>query len=164
MVWTLHFRGNGEWFGYSATGMPIRPPLKPSRLFVVVEELRRAWLSIGPLVWLVLLIATLVLWWRWRRAARVSADALSLVALTCFLGWLLAPNYTLTLKGMLSNDNLFWGVCMLIASLVIRRMARKRAESVPPGHCPTCGYDLRGNTSGVCPECGAEAQARVSAA
>ena len=24
----------------------------------------------------------------------------------------------------------------------------------PPGHCP-CGYDLTGNTSGRCPECGA---------
>lgn len=24
----------------------------------------------------------------------------------------------------------------------------------PPGHCPTCRYDLTGNTSGVCPECG----------
>ncbi len=22
-----------------------------------------------------------------------------------------------------------------------------------PGHCP-CGYDLRGNVSGTCPECG----------
>jgi len=22
------------------------------------------------------------------------------------------------------------------------------------GHCPMCGYDLTGNTSGVCPECG----------
>ncbi len=24
----------------------------------------------------------------------------------------------------------------------------------PPGHCPRCGYDLTGNVSGVCPECG----------
>ena len=24
------------------------------------------------------------------------------------------------------------------------------------GHCPACGYDLNGNESGVCPECGAE--------
>ncbi len=23
------------------------------------------------------------------------------------------------------------------------------------GHCTTCGYDLKGNTSGTCPECGA---------
>ena len=25
---------------------------------------------------------------------------------------------------------------------------------VLPGHCPTCGYNLTGNTSGKCPECG----------
>lgn len=25
---------------------------------------------------------------------------------------------------------------------------------IPPGHCQKCGYDLTGNTSGVCPECG----------
>jgi len=26
----------------------------------------------------------------------------------------------------------------------------------PPGHCRKCGYDLRLNESGVCPECGVE--------
>jgi hypothetical protein len=26
----------------------------------------------------------------------------------------------------------------------------------PPGHCQKCGYDLTGNKSGVCPECGTE--------
>jgi hypothetical protein len=25
---------------------------------------------------------------------------------------------------------------------------------IPPGHCQRCGYDLTGNVSGVCPECG----------
>ncbi len=25
----------------------------------------------------------------------------------------------------------------------------------PPGHCPRCGYDLTGNVTGRCPECGA---------
>jgi hypothetical protein len=34
-----------------------------------------------------------------------------------------------------------------LASLVPRR----RPESC---QCPTCGYDLTGNVSGVCPECG----------
>jgi hypothetical protein len=25
---------------------------------------------------------------------------------------------------------------------------------IPPGHCRNCGYNLTGNVSGVCPECG----------
>ena len=29
----------------------------------------------------------------------------------------------------------------------------------PPGHCQRCGYDLTGNESGVCPECGTEVPA-----
>ena len=31
-------------------------------------------------------------------------------------------------------------------------------KSVKPGHC-RCGYDLQGNESGRCPECGVEVQA-----
>jgi hypothetical protein len=34
-------------------------------------------------------------------------------------------------------------------------LRRRRLRRV--GHCKTCGYDLRGNASGVCPECGAVA-------
>ncbi len=29
-----------------------------------------------------------------------------------------------------------------------------RDRRPPKGHCPICGYDLTGNVSGVCPECG----------
>ncbi len=28
----------------------------------------------------------------------------------------------------------------------------------PPGHCQKCGYNLTGNVSGVCPECGTAVQ------
>ncbi len=30
----------------------------------------------------------------------------------------------------------------------------KRALRLRRGHCPHCNYDLQGNTSGICPECG----------
>ncbi len=32
---------------------------------------------------------------------------------------------------------------------------RKRIQ---PGHCQMCGYDLTGNVSGVCPECGTKVE------
>jgi hypothetical protein len=31
-------------------------------------------------------------------------------------------------------------------------------RSIPPGHCQKCGYDLTGNESGRCPECGTAIQ------
>ena len=40
-------------------------------------------------------------------------------------------------------------ICVCVAGLV-RRKRRRR------GCCIKCGYDLTGNTSGVCPECGVE--------
>ena len=49
-----------------------------------------------------------------------------------------------------------WGVA--IASLVALRMfrSRKNRRRLVTGHCVSCNYDLRGNVSGICPECGTE--------
>jgi hypothetical protein len=38
-------------------------------------------------------------------------------------------------------------------------LAWRRFWRVPPGHCRACRYDLRGLTTGVCPECGARSAA-----
>lgn len=32
-------------------------------------------------------------------------------------------------------------------------------DALIPGHCQNCGYDLTGNVSGVCPECGTAVEA-----
>ena len=39
---------------------------------------------------------------------------------------------------------------------------RKRRQLAMLGKCPTCTYDLTGNQTGVCPECGAAATANKS--
>jgi len=41
-------------------------------------------------------------------------------------------------------------MCTAPTALLFYRDRRR----IPPGHCPTCGYNLTGNTSGKCPECG----------
>jgi hypothetical protein len=41
---------------------------------------------------------------------------------------------------------------MLPTIFAARRMRRKFGPQA--GHCPTCSYDLTGNVSGICPECG----------
>ena len=46
-------------------------------------------------------------------------------------------------------------VIVLIPSFI----AWYRSRPPPPGHCQKCSYDLTGNESGVCPECGAEINA-----
>jgi hypothetical protein len=42
-----------------------------------------------------------------------------------------------------------------IPTVFLWRRGRRR----PPGHCQNCGYNLTGNVSGVCPECGEKIQA-----
>ena len=32
--------------------------------------------------------------------------------------------------------------------------ARRKRKRISTGHCPSCNYNLTGNTSGICPECG----------
>ena len=41
--------------------------------------------------------------------------------------------------------------------------ARRRAAARRPELCPHCGYDLTGNVSGVCPECGTTNKERGAA-
>jgi hypothetical protein len=40
-----------------------------------------------------------------------------------------------------------------IVTILLWYLDRRRSQ---PGHCEDCGYDLTGNVSGRCPECGAE--------
>jgi hypothetical protein len=46
-----------------------------------------------------------------------------------------------------------------ILTVAIRVVDRRLSRFAPPGHCSTCGYNLTGNVSGVCPECGTSVQA-----
>lgn len=46
-----------------------------------------------------------------------------------------------------------WTVFILAAAPTALLWWRDR-RTILPGHCRKCGYDLTGNASGVCPECG----------
>ena len=54
---------------------------------------------------------------------------------------LVCPDWSLVLLGAL----------LPAARFVGRRVRHHRQKA---GKCPACGYDLTGNVSGVCPECG----------
>ena len=50
----------------------------------------------------------------------------------------------------------FW-LPLLITALPTAWLWHRDRRRIPPGCCPRCGYDLTGNTSGACSECGAKA-------
>jgi predicted RNA-binding Zn-ribbon protein involved in translation (DUF1610 family) len=53
-----------------------------------------------------------------------------------------------------------WPVVLISAVLPVLRLVRfVRSRRRRPGLCPACGYNLAGNVSGVCPECGTAAGA-----
>jgi hypothetical protein len=47
----------------------------------------------------------------------------------------------------------------LVGWFLIDRPQDRTRERKAKGLCLRCGYDLRGNVSGVCPECGEDRQA-----
>ena len=49
------------------------------------------------------------------------------------------------------NLPLLWVGCVIVGPTLLFRAESSR---FPPSHCRKCGYDLTGNASGRCPECG----------
>ena len=46
----------------------------------------------------------------------------------------------------------YW--CILLSIAIPTYLLWRRARTKPVGHCQQCGYNLTGNESGTCPECG----------
>ena len=46
------------------------------------------------------------------------------------------------------------GAAVGLPGAVIAALIAVRPSKPRPGHCQACGYDMTGNTSGRCPECG----------
>jgi len=56
-----------------------------------------------------------------------------------------------------STDKIWLSHWLLLATTVMPTALLfwlDRRRRIPPGHCQRCSYNLTGNTSGVCPECG----------
>lgn len=58
--------------------------------------------------------------------------------------------------GMMAYTFQTW--VFLLATLIPTVLARRRSRKPLPGHCRKCGYDLTGNVTGKCSECGERAE------
>ena len=65
------------------------------------------------------------------------------------------PGFQSGVFGFLAGLPIWTVLLVAIPTVVLFRFDRR----MPPGHCP-CGYDLTGNVSGTCPECGREVKQR----
>lgn len=121
--------------------------------------------GIAYLVWWMVLpfatgaIAILVTAHWMRRLAYTGASALG-----CYAGLVINADWGASLD-LVFPLVLIWAAVFLtccggIVGLIIRGcwtlVFGKPTGKDQPGHCSYCGYDLTGNVSGRCPECGAE--------
>ena len=74
------------------------------------------------------------------------------VAFCSFL-LLITPLGYITNKSEMNTRGVLYGVVGLVG-LVVAAIAWVRSRAFPPGFCKCCGYCLKGNDGGTCPECG----------
>ena len=58
----------------------------------------------------------------------------------------------------------FWqaGMAIMAIDIVMIMLWPERPDWIRRGHCVYCGYDLKDNTAGRCPECGKEVVWRLT--
>jgi hypothetical protein len=140
VTWSPYFP-----YSYTATPPPAHPG--PSAWAVIqAARLRSALLVFGTAGWVIALL-TLPLGRRWRRQIAQVMLACVLVAAA---GWALEPGRSWALAAMTRPVPAALALGALVGLCALLAPARKACAT----HCENCGYDLTGNVSGVCPECG----------
>ena len=160
LVFVIRFKKDDTWQSFAARPRSqVLWDAEPAARHPVLERIepvRRAWVdrpistSIGTVLWLALTLAALI---PTRHSGRLAHAQLA-VACLCLLGWLMADERTLAT--IVSNVPARWGVGLVIVGIVILWYLTTRPQRRwrDPRYCVKCGYDLTGNVSGVCPECG----------
>jgi hypothetical protein len=87
-----------------------------------------------------------------QKRSRVQSRVSLVIAFFCFaVGFGIADMFHL---------EILYALIVLTGILLWFQYQRWRNRPFSLGHCQTCGYDLTGNESGRCPECGVEVTAK----
>jgi hypothetical protein len=145
----LYFSVNGFVHAEDAALSEYKP-LWGSRACGVIDQ---TWLSWGPRLWMLMIVLPFAL----RRHRVWLAELVTAVSLLLLVGVL--PR-SIGLPGspawdMLVRDaRVAWAMFALATSAAVLVWAFLRQSNVSRITCSLCGYNLRGNTTGTCPECG----------
>ena len=94
-------------------------------------------------------------WARMTRSNRSSAFVVASLFLMMGAGMLYSGYASYRDYGEFGGSALIGLVMIIYSGVAFVRAARiPNVMSYAPGHCQRCGYDLTGNESGICPECG----------
>jgi len=159
-VYILYFADTGEMdairFLPQAMPGPHLPPLED--FFDRIRALAR-WMcpTIGglftPVVYVVW-VPLLIIYFARSRSRGWLSFALASWAVLCPLVWLMASFTLLELNGVMSYDPNFWGLVMFTVTAIALASGGVHDRITDPAACKSCGYNLKGNQSGKCPECG----------
>jgi hypothetical protein len=132
---------------YSAAPPPRHEGPSPATL-ALLARLRRVMIVFGTAGW-VIAVLTLPFARRWRRQV---AQVMLACVLVVGVGWAAEPGRDLSFAALLKPvpAALELGTLASLCAL----LPRVRRVSTDAPHCDACGYDLTGNVSGVCSECG----------
>jgi hypothetical protein len=118
---------------------------------------RRLTSMIGYVAWLLFFAAILGERFRnpWYKPIPLLIDLSALAVVSTTLA-LLGPNPKRALFDFFQDDAAAWGLIVIpISAIAWLPILIKRKRNIDPTpRCGTCGYNLTGNKSGVCPECG----------
>jgi hypothetical protein len=107
-----------------------RMPPKPIGTLSTADHLRRLVVRWGPWVWFVCLLVAMAS----RSYGLAAAQMMLMITLACGVAWTVASNFPITVRGIFSNDKLFFAATMYVFSLVVLaiRVAPVVARSARP--------------------------------
>lgn len=151
----LRFRG-GQLHDYELQ-VAAQWKQPPVRYWNVVERPRRSIAKYGVWLWLAVLTIVFIP----PGGSKVMSQVCLATALVVAECRFLAPCFP---ADVVAWDELPVAAGMVLSSIVLVAWMHRRNPWPDSSFCSHCSYDLTGNISGVCPECGAPVERRVTRA